>query len=85
MLPVIDARLWAAWIAFVGFAFMVSVTWFAVMETIAVKNKYAGDTLTEVTRTLNLPMALWLIGGWALVGITIGFVIWWPVHLKLHW
>jgi hypothetical protein len=75
--PTIDNRVWLAWIL-AGIAWGL---WFAVAEGIAIVNRHGGDTLTEVTRSLNLPTFLWFLGG----GLLVGFTVWWPLHLKLGW
>lgn len=83
-MPPVDARLWAALGAFCGASIVVAITWFTILETIGMRNKYPGDTLTEVTRALHLPIAFWLLGGWGLASLVAAFVIWWPIHLELH-
>lgn len=84
-MPPIDARLWIAWLAAIGFALGVIVGWFIAMEIIAIKNHIPGDTFTELVRSQNIPMVVWVIGGATLLGAVAGFVLWFPLHIKLGW
>lgn len=68
---------WAAW----GLYLLVGVIWFGIVEFITVRNKQAGDTLTETVQALHIPTAFFFMGGFALIGL----LLWLVLHFPGKW
>jgi hypothetical protein len=66
--------IWLVWLV----VFVVGgLIYFGVAEGLALHNKAPGDTLTEVVRSLNLPIVVWF----GLAGLIIGVLVWLAPHL----
>lgn len=63
---------WLAW----GIYLAAGVVWFLVAETIALRNRVPGDTLSEVVWSLRLPPVVWFLGA----GLTLGLTVWLVIH-----
>lgn len=75
-MPVIPRWLWDAWLGYVGVGLAIGAVWFGVMEGIALANRVAGDTLSELVWADHLPAILFF----AAAGLVIASEIWLLIH-----